>query len=180
METIQMESFLHQLYQMSGGDLATEVSMYVIGEHVGLDKNEAGSVAEDLIIDGFAELKTLAGGISITTKGLVKLGKSNESDSGSPDSSVYVLGSEEVLSEDDRRAVDQMLDEVKQVIFGNVQNYEELEAFVVDIKTVETQLLSPRPKTTIIKSVLLSIGEQMQECGDKHIAAKILEMTGAA
>ena len=40
METIQMESFLHQLYQMSGGDLATEVSMYVIGEHVGLAKKD--------------------------------------------------------------------------------------------------------------------------------------------
>lgn len=54
-EDVQMNNYLQQLYQMSGGDVSAEVSMYEIGAALGLDKSEAGSVAEDLIIDGYAE-----------------------------------------------------------------------------------------------------------------------------
>ena len=180
MDNIQMESFLQQLFQMSRGDVTAEVSMYVIGEHVGLDKNEAGSVAEDLIIDGFAELKNLTGGISITGKGLEALGKNSDTKAGSSDLTAYVLGSGEVLEEDDMRAVNRMLEDAKKIVFSDAQNYDELEEFVIDIKTVETQLLSPRPKSTIIKAILLSIGQRMQQCGDKQLGAQIIQMTGAA
>ena len=61
----QMKSFLRQLYQMSDGDTDTAVSMYDIGAILGLEKSAAGTIAEDLIIDGYAELKTLSGGITM-------------------------------------------------------------------------------------------------------------------
>lgn len=177
MEDMQMKSFLQQLYQMSDNQ-TTDVSMFVIGEHLGLDKTEAGSVAEDLIIDGFAELKTLAGGISITAKGLEALGKGGGKGTDELASRAHVLGSEEVLGDEDQQAVARLIDEVKREIFSSIQKYDELEEFVVDIKTVETQLLSPRPKTSIIKEVLRSIAHQLQQQDDQHCARKINVMIG--
>ena len=178
MDDVQMKSFLQQLYQMSGGDITSDVSMYVIGEHLGLDKTQAGTVAEDLIIDGFAELKTLAGGITITTKGLEELGKGTGSDDEEISFSVHVLGSGEVLGEDDQQAVVMMLDEIKQVLFGTLQKYGELEELVIDIKTIETQLLSPRPKTSVVKAVLASIAQQFQQHGDQLLLGQIRAMVG--
>ena len=95
---MQMNNFLQQLYQMSSGDVTAEVSMYDVGASLGLDKSDAGAVAEDLIIDGYAELKNLTGGISITTEGLRMLevdtaGKTDEQSDGS-----FVLGNAEVLA----------------------------------------------------------------------------------
>lgn len=178
MEDMQGKSFLQQLYQMSGGDITSDVSMYVIGEQLGLDKTKAGSIAEDLIIDGFAELKTLAGGITITPKGLEEIGKGERSGTGDSPASAHVLGSQEVLDDKDRQAVENMLDDVKQALFSHVQNYHGLEEIVIDIKTVETQLLSPRPKSSIIKAVLGSIAQQFQQHGDPQLAGQINVMVG--
>lgn len=179
MEDIQMKSYLQQLDQMCKGDITSEVSMYIIGEHLGLDKNEAGSLAEDLIIDGLAELKTLAGGISITVKGLEALGKSGGSGVGESAAGLYIIDSKEVLDDIDQQAVTDVLEAVKQEIFSNVEKYDDLEELVVDIKTIETQLLSKRPKTTIIKAVLISIAEQLQRRDNQPLGSKITRMTGA-
>ena len=54
-DEIQIQNFMEQLGQMSGGDVSREVSMYEIGGSMGLDRPEAGALAEELIIDGYAE-----------------------------------------------------------------------------------------------------------------------------
>lgn len=177
MEDMHMKQFLHQLYQMCGGDSTTDVSMYAIGDQLGLDKNSAGSVAEDLIIDGFAELKTLAGGITITAKGLDELGKS-EGAAGDPPSTVHRLGSQETLTDDDLEAVGRVLDEVKQVVCSTVQRYDDAEELIVDIKTIDVQLLSPRPKTSVIKAVLAAIARQCRRHGEQQIAVRLNTLAG--
>ena len=65
----QLKSYLTELHSMTDGDTAVQVSMYEVGELLGLDRAEAAAVAEDLIIEGYAELVSLSGGISITTAG---------------------------------------------------------------------------------------------------------------
>jgi len=170
-------SFLQQLYRMSGGEMSADVSMYLIGEQLGLDKGEAAALAEDVIIDGFAELKTLAGGVSLTAKGLEALGKGGDSTAGGEDPSAYVLGTNEILDEADSRAVAAIIDEIRKVAADAV-DYEDLEELVIDIKTVEVQLLSSRPKTAVVKAVLASLGNLMGRIGKSTLAAKIHTLTG--
>lgn len=178
MEDMQMKNFLQLMYEMSGGETGSAVSMYAIGEHMGLDRVQAGSIAEDLIIDGFAELKTLAGGVTITPKGLEALGRGKEDGAGNSMPDLHRLGSNPVLDDDDRQAIDGLLDELKQAIFSSSQGYEEVEELIIDIKTIEVQLLSPRPKTSVIKEVLGSIARQLQGCGDGLLGSKITFIAG--
>ena len=67
-------AYLQELYNTTKGNTETQVSMYDLGPALGLEKTAAGKIAEDLMVLGFIELKTLAGGISITDEGLKKLG----------------------------------------------------------------------------------------------------------
>jgi aspartate racemase len=48
--------------------------MYEVGRSLGLGKVEAGALAEELMVAGLVELKTLAGAITITADGLRYLG----------------------------------------------------------------------------------------------------------
>ena len=70
LENGQMKQYLLELYEQSQGESQSESSMYEIGAALGLEKSEAGALAEDLIIEGYAELKNLAGGITITAEGI--------------------------------------------------------------------------------------------------------------
>jgi len=61
--------FLDELYRQTQGDPSIMVSMYEIGEALGLDRNASLRTAEDLLGTGLAEIKTLNGGIGITAQG---------------------------------------------------------------------------------------------------------------
>ncbi|MCG8684875.1 MAG: hypothetical protein MI892_08370, partial [Desulfobacterales bacterium] len=61
-----LKAYLSQLNEMTGGDPDAQVSMHEVGQVLGIEKDEAGQMAEALFIGGHAELKTLSGGIGIT------------------------------------------------------------------------------------------------------------------
>ena len=65
-----MNRFLVELYLLTQGDPSIMVSMYDIGETLGLDRNDSLRTAEELIGTGLVEIKTLNGGIGITTDGV--------------------------------------------------------------------------------------------------------------
>lgn len=178
-EEMQMKNFLQQLYQISGGDISAEASMYDIGAALGLDKMEAGAVAEDLIIDGFAELKNLAGGISITTEGLKALDiVVPDSGDDQPPKGV-VLGENEVLDPEVREAVEQLLGEIKSAASGSENGYETMEEIVIDIKTLEIQFLSNRPKTAITREILSSLAKLLaKQENTASVVGKIRRMIG--
>ncbi len=75
MDNPEEQAYLNQLYTMTQGDPGVQVSMYDIGAALGVEKSEAGALAESLIIQDLAELKTLSGGIAITGNGLKALDK---------------------------------------------------------------------------------------------------------
>jgi len=177
MDELNMKNFLRQLFTLCGGDTAVAISMYQVGESLGLDKTAAASTAEDLIIDGYAELKTLAGGITITASGLEALGKSDGATGGEKQPDVHVLGTGEILEDDDRRAVEQILAEVRQAA-AEIQQYEQIEALVIDIKTIEVQLLSSRPKTAVVRALLKAVGGQADQFSDRRLGGIIDTMVG--
>ena len=168
----QARSYLSELYQVTGASLDLVVSMYEVGAALGLEKNDAGRLAEELIVEGWVELKTLSGGIGITAEGLRALDvKSLE-----PSAAVQKLGDDPVLGEQERTAVASVLDEIREELAKEVQDYALLEEIVIDIKTIQVQLLSLRPKTAIIKEILRSISSALSRGRSSETGARIDEM----
>ena len=84
--------FLAELYAKTGGDPASQISMYDIGEQMGLDRDASSKTAEALIGSGFAEVKTLSGGIGITEDGVGEAHRSGCGGDASADSGPAGLG----------------------------------------------------------------------------------------
>jgi len=65
--------FLVELYHRTQGDASVKVSMFDIGESLGLDRKLSLRTAEELIGTGLVEIKTLSGIIGITTEGITEV-----------------------------------------------------------------------------------------------------------
>lgn len=166
------KGFLIELYSMTEGDTARQVSMYDVGEKLGMEKNAISAISEDLIIDQLVELKTLSGGIGITPEGLTALQKEGLI-SAAPNHNVQKLGKGPVLDENDLKIIEQLLSSIKNAVFGSQTKYAQLEEIVIDIKTIEIQLLSPRPKLSIAMEVFKSLHTTLQNSQSKEIAKAI-------
>lgn len=151
----QEKMFLETLNTMSGGDPEVQVSMHEVGATLGLDKTEAGQMAETLLMGGFAELKTLSGGIGITVPGLKELGAAL------PGGPPETLGSDPVLAGDALATVSVVLKDLKSEIPRGGLSCDRLDEVFTDIKTIEVQLLSPNPKTAVVREVFRSMGQAM-------------------
>jgi len=171
-ETKEAEQFLSELYRMTDGKTDTQVSMYDVGEVLGMDRSTAGALSEDLIVQGLAELVSLSGGISITTDGLKAL--SVEASAGE-DLQTCMLGTSIHLTETEHQAVSAIINELRNTSC-NHKTYDQLEDLVFDIKTVELQLFSPKPKTAVIRELLRSLAAAAEELGMGDITQKIKSM----
>lgn len=172
--TPQLRDYLLELYKMTDGDTGAQVSMFDVGTAIGLEKQEAGKTAEDLIGDGLAEVKTLSGGIGITPRGVEAVQASGMG----PDADAphLDLGKGPVLEAEGQKAITSVLTDVKNTISNNHTHYDRIEEAVIDIKTIEVQMLSPSPKTAILKEVLKSIQAALKSMGSSDLSNKIGKM----
>jgi hypothetical protein len=154
MQNPEEQAYLYELFTMTRGDTTAQVSMYETGAALGLEKTAAGSTAESLFIQGLAELKTLSGGIGITAQGLEALGKVPAAPAGG---AAKTLGKGLVLDSADRDLVTALLAEIKTEAAAKEKTYPQIEEVVMDIKTMETQMLSPKPKTAIVREIFRSL-----------------------
>jgi hypothetical protein len=169
LDNMEARSFLFEVYTMTDGDTEAQVSMYDVGKTLGLEDTEAGKIAEDLFIQGFAELKTLSGGIGITLLGLKAL---DIKVSSKQDESLS-LGDGIILEDQGKKAVEKIIQDIKDNIAQTKTLYKQLEEMVMDIKTIEIQMLSPNPKTSIIREVLRSLHKNLLDSGQDNLAAKM-------
>jgi len=174
-EELDTHGFLNELYNLTEGDTDKQVSMYDVGTVLGLDKGSAGAVAEDLIVDGYAELVSLSGGICITLEGVKELNVDpGDSQAGGIDS----LSADSTLSTTDRQAVEELLVTLRGSVSGHGGSYEYLEQIVIDIKTIEVQLLSSQAKTEIIREILKSLHESIRATENHAISDHIRMLIG--
>ncbi|SDU54783.1 hypothetical protein [Desulfobacula phenolica] len=171
----EARAYLFELYTVTQGDPKAQVSMYDVGATLGLEKTDAGAMAEDLFIRGFAELKTLSGGIGITVQGLEELDVQPDPVICNDDS--LVLGKSTVLENKGQKAVEKILQDIKASLVQTSPTYEKLEEIVMDIKTIEIQMLSPRPKTAVIREVLRSLHKSISASGTEDLAVKLMAIT---
>ncbi len=169
-ETTGENSFLSELYAATNGDTQSQASMYDIGDRLGLEKDLAGEIAQTLCIKGFAELKTLSGGIGITVQGMKEL---NMAPGPADGLAALTLGNGPVLDDDALSTVNHMTDEIKKTFDTAGRPYPKMEEIIIDMKTIEVQLLSPRPKTDIIREIFRSIHLALKDGENNELTARL-------
>lgn len=174
MSTLSQEekNFILELHNMIGTNVEAQVSMYDVGASLGMDKGATTGMSQDLMIEELLELKTLAGGIGITNKGLELLHREGLIAWSATDQSIR-LGKGPILDGQDRNEVEKLIIEIKTGPFFTSSGYPQIEELVIDMKTLETQMLSPRPKTAIIRAVLSSLYPLLATAGSQDISEKI-------
>ncbi len=150
------QQFLIRLHEQTGGDGAAQVSMYEIGELLGMERTTAARTAEALIGLELVEIRTLSGAVAISAEGtrLVQSlvgAPAADNDDGAP------LGNDPILDEAGRRSVQQLAAELKNSVGTLGLNFDDLSELMADLKTLDAQLESPRPKTAIVRECLQSI-----------------------
>ena len=176
LDELQGRNFLDELYRQTKGDTTVQVSMYEVGAALGLNKGEAGSLAESLIVDGLVELKTLAGGIGITNEGLTSLGIA--APAGPVAGATFSLSHGPVATEQDRQTIAELIRQIKDSLPGRTLPYDCLEEIVIDLKTVELHLLSPKPKIAVLRELFRSLHDALAAAGIKETATVLKAVVG--
>jgi len=176
LDELHGRNFLDELYRQTKGDTAAQVSMYEVGAVLGLSKGEAGSLAETLIVDGLVELKTLAGGVGITDEGLASLGLAAPSIAAAGEA--ISLSHGPVATEQDRQTIAELVRQIKDSLSGRSLTYDQLEEIVIDLKTVELHLLSPKPKIAVLRELCRSLHDALAAAGLKETAAELKAVAG--
>ncbi len=171
----EAKRFLQQLYQSTAGKSAEQASMFDIGAAIGLERTAAGKIAEELIGNGLVEVKTLSGGIGITPQGIEAVQALGGTPGASGD---LALNDGPLLDDAGRQAVEAVLADLRGHIAQTRTGYSQLEEMVVDIKTIEVQLLSPKPKTAILREALFSLQSALKAAGAADTALRLSRMTG--
>ena len=169
--------FIVELYHRTQGDGSVKVSMYDIGESLGLDRKLSLRTAEELIGTGLAEIKTLSGGIGITAEGVDEaqgLGASLQENVGSNIS----LQDVPVLDKSVHLSVEQLVTTLKGQTNKFSLNFDSLAELMADLKTIDAQLASPNPKTAIIRECFRSIVGVLKAVDNNDILKSIKTLLG--
>ena len=171
------QQFLIQLFEQTGGDTSAQVSMYEVGEELGMDRDTSSRVAEILIGLQLVEIRTLSGGIGISVEGAEEVkvltgGLLPENDSPGK------LTDEPIMDSNSCRGVEQAADVLK-IRAGNLGlDFDGLSELMADLKTIDAQLGSSRPKTAIIRECLRSIKTVLEDKADNESLAQVRVLLG--
>ena len=151
--------------------------MYDIGEHLGLDRDAASKVAEELIGLQLVEIRTLSGGIGISTEGANEVSSLTGGVS-LGDGSPGKLADQFVMDPVSCQGVEQVVGELKSQAGNLGLDFDGLSELMADLKTIDAQLGSSRTKTAIIRECLRSIKEVLDGVGSRDSLAKIRALLG--
>jgi len=169
------QQFLTQLFEQTKGDVSIQVSMYDIGEQLGLDRDSASSIAQELMGRQLAEIRTLSGGIGISADGSARA-RDLMGPLASGNSEYTNLGDEPVLNSGKQQAVDQVVFELKNQTGSLGLNFDSLSELMADLKTMKAQLDSSRPKTAIIRECLRSVLGVMEKAQARQMVDRLRKL----
>jgi hypothetical protein len=169
------KTFLLELYRESHGDVSQQLSMYAIGEQMGLERATTSKLVESLIGWELVEIRTLSGGVGITVgavEELEALGFGEPSEGADTPS----LGSGPVLEAEAREALETLVADLKQQTGSLQLPFDGLSEWMADLKTVDAQLESPHPKTGILRACLESLREPVARADLPSLSRRIQAM----
>ena len=171
------QQFLQRLYEETGGDPAVKVSMYDIGSALGLDRDVASRVAQDLIGSELIEIRTLGGGISISEEGLAQI-RDLIAEKEPADSLPASLPDDAVLNAAASRSIEEVSNLLKAQVGQLGLDYDGLTELTADLKSMDAQLASSRPKTAVVRECLRSIRDNLQRVGENQQLSIIRRLLG--
>lgn len=172
--TSDEQHFLRTLHEAVSGDMGGSVSMFDVGEKVGMDRAASSRTAENLMSWELVEVRTLSGAIGITQAGVDAIGPLAGDETG-----VAGLGEGPVIDESGRACVDTVTTELKNRIGGLNLGFEAISEMTADLKTIDAQLASPKPKTAILRACFESIKDSMPDAGPNDLTSRIQDLLNA-
>ena len=172
------QQFLIQLFEQTKGDSTMQVSMYDIGDQVGLDRDIASAVAQELIGSMLVEIRTLSGGIGISADGS-QMAQKLIGPAASSGDEFAELDDALLLKSSGRQAVEQIASELKDQTGALGLDFDTLTELMADLKTIDAQLGSSRPKTAIIRACLHSVLAVLTNSGDNKNSERIRTLIGS-
>jgi len=167
------KQFLLQLFKVSNGDVSAKVSMYEIGETLDMDRSQADFITSELVGFDYVEIRTLSGGIGITEEGVAAA--ENLGAKGGKRDETPRLGNDPILDGVSKNACDIMVANIKSKAAKLGLDFDAMTEMMADLKTIDAQLSSPKPKTGIIRESFRSIQAVLKSAGDKEISVRIHE-----
>jgi hypothetical protein len=166
--TSEEQQFLRELHDKLGGDTGGSVSMFDVGDALGMDRSASSRVAENLMGSELVEVRTLSGAIGITPAALEMIGN----DSSGPGETAG-LGPGPVITDTGRLSLEPAVTELKHRLGGMRLEFDRLSELVADLNTLDAQLASPRPKTAILRACLESITDVLTGAGEAEPASRL-------
>jgi hypothetical protein len=150
------QQYLIRLFEQTRGNPAAQVSMYDVGEDLGMDHDTSARVAENLIGLQLAEIRTLSGGIGISAEGAAEV-KGLTGGASPAGETTGRLSDLPIVDAQGCRAIERVVDGLKSQTGNLGLDVDGLSEMMADLKTIDAQLGSSRPKTAIIRECLRSI-----------------------
>ena len=171
------QQYLIQLFEQTNGDTAAQVSMYDVGEGLGMDRDTSARVAEILIGLQLAEIRTLSGGIGISAEGAAEV---NSLMGGALPTGETPgrLSDQPIMDAPSCQAVEQVADALKNETSGLGLDFDGLSELMADLKTIDAQLGSARPKSAIIRECLRSIKALLEAQSESASLLKVKQLLG--
>lgn len=188
--------FLNSLYERSNGNCRAVLDMYVIGRDIGLSKDETGIVMQYLHGEGLAAPRTLGGGIAITHSGILEVERAcatpeSPTDYFPPVMNILniqtVVGSQiqqgthsstqsqtQSITDNGLQEVKSLLAILKKDIADLGLSLDALTEAQAEIRTVEAQLDSPKPKLGILSESLKTLRSLLEGVASNGLAAEML------
>mgnify|MGYP001817425903 CR=1 FL=1 len=171
------QQFLLSLYKKTNGDTTIQKSMYDIGSDMGLDREEASKLTEDLMGWSLVEIRTLSGGIAITRVAVEEIEELGYGLDDSAETGVQ-LGRDAIVSAEVRLVIENLTGDIKQTAGSLGLPFESLSELMTDLKTIDVQLDSTRPKTAILRECFLSIKPILDKAGDSQNYNRVFILLG--
>ncbi len=171
------QQFMIELFEQTRDDQAVQVSMYDIGGRLGLERDAAARVAEELIGLQMVEIRTLAGGIGISAAGCEMVQGLIGPLAADPGEATKI-GGEPLLNSASRQALEQIVAEIKDQAGTLGLDFDTLTELMADLKSIDAQLGSSRPKTAIVRECLHSLSGVLKGKPNSSLNARLNGLLG--
>ncbi len=172
-----IDLLLH-LYRQTGGNTSVQVSMYEVGASLGLDREAASRITEDLIGWEMVELRTLSGGVGIRPEAVKAIEDSGMAGPAEPDA-LAAFGRDAVIDANARQVVEHILSDIKSRVGSFGLDFDRLSEVMTDLKTIDAQLDSPRPKTAVVRECFRSLKAALQSFESDDTVRRIDQLVKA-
>ena len=171
----QAKQFLKALFEKTDGDPTQQASMYDIGETLGLERDASARTAEMLMGSEFVEVRSLAGAIGLTDDGVKAAGHLIKGPDAQEGASQRLCNTP-ILDAASVQRVEQITTALKHQSGHLGLDYDSLTELIADLRTIDAQMASPRPKTDIIRESFRSIQELLNQAGEKDHSVRIARL----